>query len=121
MWRSHSRSSGVPHVILDWAGVGMGPGLEPHRRTSSLQLLWAGRRLLRGPRLPLIQTLMNALSVTWDPVESLASALGLRRRGLAHVPRILGLGLSVGSESLAVPAKGGSEAWGMTGPLKTCV
>lgn len=121
MWRSHPRSSGVPHGVLDWAEVRMGPGLQSRGRTGSLQLLWAGRRLLRGPRLPLIQSLISALSVTWGPVESLALALGLRGRGLVHVPRVLGLDLSLDSESLAVPAEGGSEAWGKTGPLRTCV
>lgn len=118
MWRSHPRSSEVPHGVLDWAGVEMGPGLEPRGRTGSLQLLWAGRTLFRGPRLPLIQPL---ISVTWGPVASLASALGIRGRGLVYVPRVLGLDLSLGSESLAVPAEGGPKAWGMTGPLRTCV
>lgn len=67
----------------------MGPGLRAAWEEGSLQLLWVGRRLLRGPKPPLTQPLANVLSVTWGPVEPLASALGLRGK-------VLGLSLSLG-------------------------
>lgn len=68
---------------LPGQGQEWGQTSGPHGRRGSLKLLWAGRRLLGGPRPPLIPPLATVLSVP-RPGGVLASALGLRGKACAY-------------------------------------